>query len=451
MRKIKYSLLNTLLILLIISFCLPLIVSASDGQEPDEQIPCENSSKAYAVYFYNVEKDSALFSKNETNRIAPASTVKLMTALLAFDNIRDKSEYITVTETMLDGASTNLMKLEVGEKIQARELLIGLVCAGYNDAANALAVYVSGSVEAFVELMNQKALELGMNNTEYVDPMGINDSAYTTAYDTMLVAKEFMRRQELLEMSSLPSYEIPRTNRSDARKIHNRNAMISNHTGSTHLNSYAVGMNAGMTGGGGYCVVTSAKKDGMTYICVVMGGSYDEETQTIYSYVVANELINYAMSYLGYRTVISAGTQICTLPIKAAHVKTKEVSIIVSDDVKVYLPYDYLESGLLKRTVICERNELTAPVNKGDKVGTVVISYGDEIVAMADMVVADDVARDNFMYALESVRTFVTGRTFIAFAICLAVLIFLYVFVYPRMKRSRRKKRRKRYNKHTYY
>ena len=70
---------------------------------------------------------------------------------------------------------------------------------------------------------------------------------------------------------------------------------------------------------------------------------------------------------------------------------------------------------------------------------------------MADMVVADDVARDNFMYALESVRTFVTGRTFIAFAICLAVLIFLYVFVYPRMKRSRRKKRRKRYNKHTYY
>jgi D-alanyl-D-alanine carboxypeptidase (penicillin-binding protein 5/6) len=374
-----------------------------------------------------------------------------MTALLAFDNIRDKDEYITITDEMIDGASTNLMKLEVGEKIQARELLIGLVCAGYNDAATALAVRVSGSVDAFVTLMNQKALEIGMNDTEYVDPMGINDSAYTTAYDTMLVAKEFMRRQALLEMSSLPSYEIPRTNRSEARKIHNRNAMISNYTGSTHLNSNAVGMNAGMTGGGGYCVVTSAKKDEMTYICVVMGGSYDEETQMIYSYVVANELINYAMSYLGYRTVISAGTQICTLPIKAAHVKTNEVSIIIDEDVKVYLPYDYLESGLLKRTVICEKKSLTAPVKKGDRVGTVVISYGDEIVAMADMVVAEDIARDNFMYALEQVRAFVTGRIFIAFSICLFVLIFLYVVVFPKMKNSRRNKRRKRYNKNTFY
>jgi hypothetical protein len=182
-----------------------------------------------------------------------------------------------------------------------------------------------------------------------------------------------------------------------------------------------------------------------------MGGSYDEETQMIYSYVVANELINYAMSYLGYRTVISAGTQICTLPIKAAHVKTNEVSIIIDEDVKVYLPYDYLESGLLKRTVICEKKSLTAPVKKGDRVGTVVISYGDEIVAMADMVVAEDIARDNFMYALEQVRAFVTGRIFIAFSICLFVLIFLYVVVFPKMKNSRRNKRRKRYNKNTFY
>ena len=451
MIKTKYSLFNALLILLIVFFCLPLVISANTDKTESNQIPCENSSKAYAVYFYNVEKDSALFSKNETNRIAPASTVKLMTALLAFDNIRDKDEYITITEEMLEGASINLMKLEVGEKIQARELLVGLVCAGYNDAATALAVHVSGSIDAFVMLMNQKALEIGMDDTEYVDPMGINDSAYTTAYDTMLVAKEFMRRQSLVEMSSMPSYEVPRTNLSEARKIHNRNAMISNYTGSMHLNSNAIGMNAGMTSGGGYCVVTAAQKDDMTYICVVMGAGYNEETQTVYSYVVANELINYAISYLGYRTVIPAGTQICTLPIKAAHVKTKEVSIVIDDDIKAYLPYDYLESGLLKRTVICEKKALTAPVKKGDKVGTVVISYGDEIVAMADMVVAEDVARDSFMYALEKVRTFVTGRTFIAFSICLIVLIFLYVFILPKIKSSRRKKRRKRYTKNTYY
>lgn len=452
MKKTKYNLSKIYLILIIIlSMCFQVNASATDTWVTEEQIPCENSSKAYAIYLYNVNNDMCLFSKNERNRISPASTVKLMTAMLAFDNIKNIDEYITITEGMLVGANTNTMKLSAGERIRIRDLLVGLVCSGYNDAATALATVVAGSVDGFVDLMNQKAAELGMENTAYVDPMGINDSAYTTAYDVMIVSKEFMKHRELLDMSSLPSYEIPATNMSDIRKIHNRNAMISNYTGSTHLNSNAIGMNAGMTGGGGYCVVTSAKKDDMTYICIVMGGDYDEESETIYSYVIANELINYTVSNLGYRTVIAANKQICTLPVKGARLKVTEVDIIVQNDVNVYLPYDYLESGLLKCTVICSKNELMAPVKQGDKVGAIVVSYGDDIVAVADMVVADNVERDNFIYILEQMRDFVSERLFISFVIIFASLIFIYIFVYPKIKRGKRKKQRKTYHKNKYY
>ena len=285
MRKLNIAT-KTLLLLLVICLCFPSFVIKTEAYGID--VPCPSSSKAYAVYLYCVEDSTALFDKNSDNKRSPASTVKLMTALGAYDKIENKDDFVILTEEMIGKQESNVMKLQVGEKIRIKDLFAGLVCSGYNDAANALAVIASGSVEAFVEHMNAKALEIGATNTVYVEPTGIDDNAQTTAYDTMLVSKEFMSRALLMELSAAPSYNVSNTNKSSARTLYNRNALISNRTSTKYLNSSAKGLNAGMTSGGGYCVLTSIKKDDRTYICVVMGAVYDDESENVYSYVIAN-------------------------------------------------------------------------------------------------------------------------------------------------------------------
>ena len=440
MTKIKFNIATkTLLLLLAFCVCFPALLLEVDAIGAD--VPCPSSSKAYAVYLYCIEENSALFDKNSDKKISPASTVKLMTAIVAYDNIKDVNATVTITEEMLGGTESNIMKLKVGEKIKIKDIFAGLVCSGYNDAANALVVIACGSISRFVEAMNAKASTLGMNNTCYVDPTGIDDAAETTAYDTMLVAKEFMKSDFLIELSSSPSYELSATNLSSARTLYNRNALISNRTTSKYLNSAAKGMNAGMTSGGGYCVVTSAKKDDRTYICIVMGASYDEESDNVYSYVVANELLDYINKNLGYRVLIEAESEIRQFSIVGARIDTESVSAIITEDVKAYLPSNYAESGLLKISYVYFKEELVASVSKGDVVGNVIVSYADEILTVSEIVIAEDVERNDFIYSLWFTKKVLSSRSFITAAISFAFILLGYLFIYPQFLMVRRKKR----------
>lgn len=438
---------KTLLLLLSVCLCVPFLTLCINGAE-ENSIPCKSSSKAYAIYLYNLEKNSILFEQNSDKKISPASTVKLMTAMTAYDNIKDVNKTVTITDKMIGEISGNTMKLKVGENIRIKDLFAGLVCGGYNDAANALAVIACGSVQKFVEAMNAKAIAIGATDIKYVDATGIDDSAQTTAYDTMLVAKAFMEYELLFELSKSSTYEITGTNVSDIRSLHNRNAMISNYTGSKYLNSEAMGMNAGMTSGGGYCVVTSMKNDDMTYICVVMGGAYDEDNNTVYSYVVANELLNFVSKNFGYRVLLTVDEEINCLPIIGADIKIKEVSITVKEDIKVYLPSDYLDSGHLNVSFAYSEDRLIAPVSKNDTVGKVIVRYNDDIVSVNDLVVAEDVPRDDFMYAMEVIRGVFLKRGFVAGAICFVVLLGGYIYVHS--QKHSYKRRRKSINIYRY-
>ena len=440
MKIFKFNIATkTLLLLLVFCICFPAFTVEADSKGID--VPCDSSSKAYAVYLYCIEENSVLFDKNSDKKISPASTVKLMTALVAYEKIKNIDSFVTVTPSMLGDAQSNIMKLKVGEKIRIKDIFAGLVCSGYNDAATALAVIASGSVESFVEDMNSRAEEIGAMNTFYTEPTGVDDDAQTTAYDTMLVAKEFMKIPLLMELSTAPTHNVSSTNLSSARTLYNRNALISGRTSSKYLNSAAEGMSAGMTGGGGYCLVTSTKNDDRTYICVVMGADYDEKEDAVYSYVVANELLDYINKNLGYEILIEADTEICQMPIIGAKIKKEKVSVCPAEDVKVYLPSNYADDGTLKTSYIYFNNELTAPVSKGTVVGNIVVSYNDEILVVTDIVVNEDVERDGFIYLLEAAKRLSLSRGVIACISCFAVLLIIYFVIYPRLRVKRRKTR----------
>lgn len=428
-------------LLLILSFIFGFSASAEDTYKviASGTITCSNSDKAYAIYFYNVTNEKALFEQNIDKLISPASTVKMMTALVALDSINDTTKSVTITKAMIDGITTHNMKLQVGEVISIEHLLTALVCSGYNDAAQALAVISCGSVSSFVDKMNKKAASLGAVNTVYKETTGVDDSAQTTAFDTMLIAKEFLSNEKLSKLSSLPSFVIPSTNVSDERHIYNRNALKSSYTGSKYLNANAIGMNAGMTSGAGYCVVTGIENGGNTYICVVMGAKASAETDTIYSYVVANELLG-QISRLSMRTLFTKKDIVGELKIEGASINVENASVCPSDDVTAFLPAEYETSGKLKCSYIYSTETLVAPVKSGEKVGKIIVSYDGEIVSTCDLVVAKDIEREFIIYVLFLIKSFLTNRLFIFILISVVCLILIRQAVIN--KKSRRHGRR---------
>ena len=438
-RYIKFFSGICAVIVLLTNFLFVDVLSASIND-----ITCNNGDKAYAIYLYNTSDNKPLYEQNIDKSISPASTVKLMTALVAYDHIHDVKEKIVITSNMVEGIDGNTLGLMEGEYISYESLLIALVCGGYNDAAKALAVATAGSVTAFVSRMNEKAHMLGASDAVYKEPTGIDDSAQTTAYCTMLVAKEFMKNQALLEYSSLPSYKIPATNKSEARHIYNRNALKSSYSTVKYLNPNAIGMNAGMTSGGGYCVVTGVKNGGVEYICIVMGAKHGAESDTTYSYAIANELIAQIVK-LGDRLILSKDTIVGELPIEGASLGKESVSLRPINDITAYLPQDYESSGSLDFSYVYSIDKVVAPVKNGDVVGKVAVSYNGEIVAVSDIAIAEDVERELLIYALYVIRTFFVSRKFILILFSLSVIVSVKLIIASRTSRKRGKYIGKRY------
>ena len=164
----------------------------------------------------------------------------------------------------------------------------------------------------------------------------------------------------------------------------------------------------------------------------------------MYSYVIVNELLDYINKNLGYRILVPAGSEICKLPIVGAKIKIENVSSVSSGDVKVYLPADYEESGLLNISYVYFNEELTAPVSKGQVVGNIIVSYGDEILSISDIVIGEDVERDTFIYSLWLMKAALSSRMFVVATVSF-IIIFIGYLLFRAPKRKRRKASKYRY------
>ena len=180
----------------------------SGGEQEKNFDPPEQEHAAFA-YLYNFENDAVLYEKGDLNLPAyPASIVKIMSGVVAIEVLgEDRLKTTTITEEMLDKASGNNIDLQPGEQVTAEQMLYALLVNGANDAAYVLAYIASGSAENFVERMNDKARELGMNGTFYTNPTGMHDdSMYTTAADTVKLAKYAYEIPYFMEIVSTPKY-----------------------------------------------------------------------------------------------------------------------------------------------------------------------------------------------------------------------------------------------------
>ncbi len=416
---------------------------------PVGAIEAPDLSHADAVYLYNPENDRVLVSKNINKIIYPASTVKVMTGLVAAEALAGRyGETVTVTQEMVDAASSFRMYLTPGEKVTVEQMLYAGLCAGYNDACVVLAYLVSGSVDAFVARMNTRATELGMTNTVYTNPTGIhNDRMVTTVEDIVKLALTAMENEAYMKIVSTPKYTMAANNQAPARTFYNRNAMIDRHLTSRYYHGYVTGMNAGMTDEGGYCIVASAADEdqGLRYLAVVMGAGADPEEQggTVYSYQIANALLDYAIDGFGMVTIVGRETVVSTAQVALSE-KTSQVGLVPARDVTAYLPTD-IDPAQLSYRVMLNSETVNAPIKAGDVLGFATVSYNGTLLATVDLCAAQDVEQSTFLVALDRISTYTTGRRFILICIYAVLLLLGYFVGLPYLRKRRNRKRAKFY------
>lgn len=411
-------------------------------------------SHAKNVYFANLETEKVLLNKNPDIPIAPASTVKIMTGLLALEHFADKLDTpVTITGAMLSASEGTSMRLSEGDVISAEELIYGVVCGGCNDAAYALAYAVSGSVGGFVNLMNQRADTLGADSTHYTNPTGWDDEKMvTTLSDTVRIAKAALKNERYMEISSAVSRKTGFISEKEEYTLNNRNALISSYYAQGYTNKYAEGMIAGMTDRGGYCVVTKATIAEASYLCVVMGA--DENGDTISSFDIANKLITYAAYNLGFVSVMKEGEYICDIPVDFALTQTKKgeqtesvVYAVTASEALVYIPLSADAEKEISYEYYLYEDTLTAPVYEGERVGGVDFYYNGEIVATVPLVTYEDVEANSFTLKIDAIRKLITSRAAII-SLLSFLIIFAVWFYFFDYKKRRKKTNMIRYKNH---
>ena len=289
---------NKLLLTIALAFCLLL--------QPVTAEAAEISTTASACLVGDADTGQIIYSQNAYKRVAPASTLKILTGLLVVEAV-ERGELSYDTQVTIAGEdiygmpsdiSTVSPQLMVGEQLTVGQLLVATLMMSDCNACSALARTVSGSVDNFVALMNARAKELGCTDSYFVNPSGYPSVLqYTTAYSLFIIAREAMQHQMFADIVATTNATMPATNMCGARTLTTTNALM--YQGDTYYNPYVVGIKTGNSASSGKCLVAEAKKDGHTVISVVLGESRHYNSDGSYiagQYAVSNQLLELGLS-----------------------------------------------------------------------------------------------------------------------------------------------------------
>ncbi len=419
-------------ITLLFTFLCP-TASADGATEPTPSV-----EEAAAVYFYHPDTDSVIVEKNAESVINAGSTAKVLSGLIFCEVLGNRTaDPVYITEEMTKDTLGYRLKLQTGDTLTVEQLLYASLCSSYNDAYAALAVYIAGSVDAFVTQMNARAKELGAQSSVFTDPSGIDDSSLTSAIDLARIASAASQNDLYMRITSTARYPLQETQYLDAQTLHNRNALIASNTTTKYYNAKCRGMNAGYTDRAGSCVVTLADNGRERYLCVVMGAPERENVN--YGYTVANRLIDWVYRTYAYMEVISPDTVICTVPVTVSDL-TDHVEVRTHDSLSCYLPAG-LEIGKdITYSIRLTHTSLEAPVTEGEQIGYVAILWNGKTLGTVPLYTAGVAERSSFISSLKRIQSLTEGRAFVAGAVFFAVALAAWITVECIVKRRRHRK-----------
>ena len=418
------------------------------------------TGKVKAALLYDLGSDSLVFAQDIDVQLFPASLTKVMTALLTIEMQSDLDAVVTVTADGLKGQEPggSNVALKVGEEMTVRDLLYCLMVKSGNDAASVLAVQNAGSIEAFVEVMNQKAQELGCTGTHYMNPHGLHhDEHYTTARDMAKIVAAAMKYPFFEEIFTTTEYTVPATNLSDARELKTTNYLIRSNGYPVVVDSRVLGGKTGNTSKAGRCLVALAEKNGMKLLSVVLGAkaSYGPDGYSFTRYGNFEEtsnLLDFAYQRFTTMQVLNPTQVGGQFPVSGgAHNAFGSISQGMSAAVPLEADYN-----TIRYEYTLNEGGLTAPISQGEKIGLVRVWYGNVCLAQQDLMAAADVQKaksngtnrqngdDDSLDLWNGILKIVLGVVAVLFVVVVAMRIVNTIRYRNRKKRKAAAKRRRR-------
>lgn len=431
---------------------LSLVMSMSAPAALALEVPQLNGQAAVLV---DLDAGRVLYGYNMDAERAPASLTKVMTVLLALEALDagrvSLDDMIVAQDDCLEGLEEDSSTSGIGPgvSISMKDLLYCALLQSANEACNIIGRYISGSISGFVDQMNRKAEQLGCQHTHFVNTNGLPaENHYSSAYDQYLIFAEAMKHPLFMEISNTASYSADCTAVNNGEPIGNSNALINitsiYSNGGRYLYEGASGGKTGYTRAAGYCLVSTAQRNGVRLLAVAMGcdGALNAQIEDYYNFIDSRTLYDWGFNNFSYRTLVSANEVVERQDVELA--EGNAVAMLrPQEELRALMPNEVKDEDI-RREVILYNDTLRAPIGAGTVLGEVRVYVNSTLFGTSRLVNSSAIELSRNAYLTRRVGEILSKGWVIALISVLLFFTVVYLILITRYRRLRKKHLRER-------
>lgn len=400
---------------------------------------------AAAALLVDADAGTYLFEKNIHDRREPASLTKIMTCMLALEIIGDewdirKDETVTVTpEAFTDiTAESSTSGLKAGEMIRLEDLIYCVMLQSANEGSNVLAIHLLGSTASFVDHMNRRAKELGCESTHFANPHGLPHAEhYTTALDVYTLAEQAVKTPHFMTVAHTNRYVVPATNKSAERILNTTNRLISTSAVSEYYYPAAKGIKTGFTDNAGYCLASTAEKDGRRLVSVVMGAEPNRH------FIETKLLFDWGFENFTQKRLLAKTQMLAQVEVRNG-IDKDHVTLVPEQEIVALVPKNLDPEEVTRKVSLHHPEGMYAPILRDEILGTVTLEYEGHVYGTVNLLASFSIEENTAMVFLLNVREWFS-KTWIKRTLgALAALVLLYVALTVALNLRRQRERNRK-------
>ena len=438
--------------LILLLACLPFSSSAAAYNSFLEEL----EPRSGIILLQSLEDDTIIFDQNSHEHTPPASLTKLVTAILTLENCDNLDAMVTMPQSVIDSlvnTGSSNAGIKPGEEVSVADLLRCMLIPSANEAAAALAHYVSGGdIDKFVEKMNVFVERIGCRDTHFMTPHGLDaEGQYTCAADVARIMKYALKSANsefFTEVISTKQYELPASNmHQKPRVIRNTNFLL-NEGYRDYYCKYVTGGKTGSTSQAGKCVAALAQSGGYSYMVVIMNAPHDDidgdGVDENGAFTDAKLLLEWVFANIRYESVLQKTDVTAEVEVRLSS-QTDHLALVPAEDLYAYVPVGVGDKSVLVKVVDGSMPaQIDAPVKKGEKIAEAAVYYADKEIAHTDLIAAEDVSRNVFLLIGSIIQSFFRHPVVRLLLLALALLVGGYIAFIIHVNRKTKKNRRRR-------
>ena len=387
--------------------------------------------------------DEILYQNNIDTKVYPASIAKIMTAVLMLESEKwDPEAKVTLSKEVLDmvlGTGLAVSLFTEGEEFTQLDMLYMVLVSSWGDITYQAAITYGGTVENFVDMMNNKAKELGLNSTHYSNPVGLHEEeTYTTVRDIYKLAKYAMKHETFNTITSKSRHKV-HTTKGTTRTLSTTNFLLDSST--NYYYKPAKGMKTGYTDKAGRCLVSVASNKRYNYMCILMNCPNNPNKRHEFS--ESKQLYEWAFKNFSFKEVAKSDEPVCEIPVEYS-LDTDFVPLYFKKPFGTILPNEADQSTIVVKTIF-KSETAKAPIKKGDVLGKAEITYAEKVIGTVDLVAGNDVASSNLLIAATQVKNFFTSIYMKLLYAAIGIVVVVFIILCIKLNLEKLKKRRVRY------